>query len=67
MTRMGRGTGSVRRRRWDAMFAGWPTCQHKCPKHGVWRHKAVPGGACHFRVFAECEKCLEWPLMESER
>lgn len=59
--RHARGTGTLRRQRFDAMTADWPECEHKCPIHGVWMHKAVPSDACHFAVFHECAECIEYP------
>ncbi len=61
MKKGGRGTGTERSKRFAAMFAGWPTCDHKCPAHGVWTHRAVPGAVCHFPMFVECAACFEYP------
>lgn len=56
-----RGTGTRRRKRWDALTEGWFECQHRCPEHGVWTHKIPPNMACKMLVYAACAECLEFP------
>jgi hypothetical protein len=62
MRRLGKGTGSIRARRFHAMTEAWPICEHRCPSHGVWQHKALPDMACHLSAIMDCSLCLEWPL-----
>lgn len=55
------GTGTIRRKRFEAITRDWPVCEHKCPEHGVWQHRALPTMPCHFPAFQECPECLEYP------
>lgn len=60
--KLGRGTGTVRRKRWDEMFAAWVRCEHYCPGcRQIWTHKLHPTYACHLAAFAECPDELELP------
>ena len=61
IAKRGRGSGTIRKRRLEAMTADWPVCSHKCLLHGVWSHLALPNRACHLPMFHECAYCLEVP------
>lgn len=56
----GKGTGTIRQNKWDelAKKEGMPTCEHKCPVHGIWHHKALPKTPCHLPAISPCEDCL---------
>jgi hypothetical protein len=63
MNTKGKGTGTIRANRMDELTKDWPLCEHKCPVHGIWMHKAVPSDYCHIPMFHECGPCIEYPNM----
>lgn len=71
MRQRGRGTGTLRRKRWDQLTADWFECQHKCPAHGLWTHRIPPDRCCRMLVYAACAECIEFStghtLMRRER
>lgn len=62
MTKQGRGTGTLRARRFAEMTKDWSECQHIDTQGRKWTHKVAPGFTCHFTVFADGPQALEWPL-----
>ena len=53
-----RGTGTLRRKRWDKLIENWLNCSHICLKHGKWGHKTPPNATCDMAIAHDCEKCL---------
>ena len=57
-----RGTGTIRRERWDKMFANYVDCEHLCTAcRSIWQHKLHPDLHCHLPAFSYCPDELEWP------
>lgn len=56
-----KGTGTIRRKRWDKITESWPLCEHRCVNHRTWAHRALPETPCHLPMFHLCPECLEMP------
>lgn len=71
MERRGKGTGTIRRNRFDAIAIehGWVACEHVCVNGTTphrFSHSATPN-SCWFGGFVHienCEDCMTFALMD---